>query len=77
MIYPEGTVTKHPDSLPMEGKTGAVRLSLMSGVPVTPMASWGGQAVWQKSGKGLAEVRPADLGQGRASRSTSASGPPR
>ena len=52
MIYPEGTVTKQPDSLPMEGKTGAVRLSLMSGVPITPMASWGGQAVWQKSGKG-------------------------
>jgi 1-acyl-sn-glycerol-3-phosphate acyltransferase len=52
VIYPEGTVTKQPDSLPMEGKTGAVRLSLMSGVPLTPMASWGGQAVWQKSGKG-------------------------
>jgi 1-acyl-sn-glycerol-3-phosphate acyltransferase len=52
VIYPEGTVTKQPDSLPMEGKTGVVRLSLMSGVPVTPMASWGGQAVWQKSGKG-------------------------
>jgi len=52
VIYPEGTVTKHPDSLPMDGKTGTVRLSLMSGVPVTPMASWGGQAVWQKSGKG-------------------------
>ena len=52
VIYPEGTVTKSPDSLPMEGKTGAVRLSLMSGVPITPMASWGGQAVWQKSGKG-------------------------
>jgi 1-acyl-sn-glycerol-3-phosphate acyltransferase len=45
-------VTKHPDSLPMQGKTGTVRLSLTSGVPVTPMASWGGQAVWQKSGKG-------------------------
>ena len=33
MIYPEGTVTKHPDSLPIDGKTGTVRLSLMSGVP--------------------------------------------
>jgi 1-acyl-sn-glycerol-3-phosphate acyltransferase len=52
VIYPEGTVTKHADSLPMEAKTGTVRLSLMSGVPITPMASWGGQAVWQKSGKG-------------------------
>lgn len=52
VIYPEGTVTKNPDSLPMQGKTGAVRLSLASGVPITPMASWGSQAVWQKSGRG-------------------------
>jgi 1-acyl-sn-glycerol-3-phosphate acyltransferase len=52
VIYPEGSVTKNPDFLPMRGKTGAVRLSLMSGVPITPLASWGGQAVWQKSGRG-------------------------
>jgi 1-acyl-sn-glycerol-3-phosphate acyltransferase len=52
VIYPEGTVTKRPDHLPMEGKTGAVRLSLATGVPITPMASWGSQAIWQKSGKG-------------------------
>lgn len=52
LIYPEGTVTKRPDHLPMDGKTGAVRLSLASGVPITPMASWGSQAIWQKSGKG-------------------------
>jgi 1-acyl-sn-glycerol-3-phosphate acyltransferase len=52
VIYPEGTVTSRPDHLPMEGKTGAVRLSLMSGVPITPLASWGSQAVWQKSGRG-------------------------
>lgn len=52
VIYPEGTVTKRPDHLPMEGKTGAVRLSLATGVPLTPMASWGSQAIWQKSGKG-------------------------
>jgi 1-acyl-sn-glycerol-3-phosphate acyltransferase len=52
VIYPEGTVTKRPDHLPMEAKTGAVRLSLASGVPITPLASWGSQAVWQKSGRG-------------------------
>lgn len=52
VIYPEGTVTKREDHFPMEGRTGAVRLSLMSGVPITPMASWGSQGVWQKSGKG-------------------------
>jgi 1-acyl-sn-glycerol-3-phosphate acyltransferase len=59
VIYPEGTVTSNPDSSPMAGKTGAVRLSLASGVPIVPMASWGSQAVWQKSGRGsLAFGRP-------------------
>ena len=52
VIYPEGTVTKREDHRPMEGKTGTVRLSLASGVPIVPLASWGSQAVWQKSGKG-------------------------
>jgi 1-acyl-sn-glycerol-3-phosphate acyltransferase len=52
VIYPEGTVTDDPGSLPMRGKTGTVRLSLMSGVPITPLASWGSQTVWQKSGRG-------------------------
>lgn len=52
VIYPEGTVTSRTDGLPMEGKTGTVRLSLTTGVPVIPMASWGSQGVWQKSGKG-------------------------
>ena len=51
VVYPEGTVTKRPDGLPMDGKTGTVRLSLRTGVPITPMASWGSQAVWQKSGR--------------------------
>jgi 1-acyl-sn-glycerol-3-phosphate acyltransferase len=27
-------------------------VSLATGVPVIPMASWGSQSVWQKSGKG-------------------------
>jgi 1-acyl-sn-glycerol-3-phosphate acyltransferase len=52
VIYPEGTVTTRPDHLPMRAKTGAIRLSLASGVPITPMASWGSAAVWQKSGRG-------------------------
>jgi 1-acyl-sn-glycerol-3-phosphate acyltransferase len=52
LVYPEGTVTNRVDSLPMGGKTGTVRLSLASGVPIIPMASWGSQPVWQKSGKG-------------------------
>ena len=57
VIYPEGTVTRRADGLPMQGKTGTVRLSLASGVPVTPMASWGSAAVWQKSGKGSIKPR--------------------
>jgi 1-acyl-sn-glycerol-3-phosphate acyltransferase len=52
VIYPEGTVTKRPDHMPMDGKTGTVRLSLTTGVPIIPVASWGSHAVWQKSGKG-------------------------
>jgi 1-acyl-sn-glycerol-3-phosphate acyltransferase len=52
VVYPEGTVTKREDWLPMEGKTGVVRLAVATGLPITPMASWGSQAVWQKSGKG-------------------------
>jgi 1-acyl-sn-glycerol-3-phosphate acyltransferase len=52
VIYPEGTVTSRADHLPMEGRTGTVRLSLSSGVPIIPLASWGSQAVWQKSGRG-------------------------
>ena len=59
VIYPEATVTKDPDSLPMQAKTGAVRLSRLSGVPIIPFASWGAQRVWQKSGRGsLAFGRP-------------------
>jgi 1-acyl-sn-glycerol-3-phosphate acyltransferase len=59
VVYPEGTVTRNPDSSPMAGKTGAVRLALSTGAPIVPMASWGSQAVWQKSGRGsLAFGRP-------------------
>ena len=56
VIYPEGTVTKRPDHLPMDGKTGAVRLSLATGVPITPMVSWG--------------PRPSGRSPGRAASST-------
>lgn len=52
VIYPEGTVTTREDHRPMRGKTGTVRLSLATGVPITPMVSWGSHDVWQKSGKG-------------------------
>lgn len=57
VVYPEGTVTKRPDGLPMEGRTGVIRLALATGVPVTPMASWGSAPVWQKSGRGSLKPR--------------------
>jgi len=56
LVYPEGTVTKRADGLPMEGKTGTVRLALAAGVPIVPMVSWGSAPVWQKSGPG--SLRP-------------------
>jgi 1-acyl-sn-glycerol-3-phosphate acyltransferase len=40
-VFPEGTLTRDPDSWPMRGKTGAVRLALDSGVPVYPVGQWG------------------------------------
>jgi 1-acyl-sn-glycerol-3-phosphate acyltransferase len=41
LIYPEGTVTRRADGLPMEGK----------------MVSWGSAPVWQKSGPGSLRPR--------------------
>jgi 1-acyl-sn-glycerol-3-phosphate acyltransferase len=52
VVYPEGTVTRRDDGLPMEGKTGLVRIALRTGAPIVPMASWGSRAVWQKTGRG-------------------------
>ncbi|HSJ51103.1 MAG TPA: lysophospholipid acyltransferase family protein [Actinomycetota bacterium] len=52
VIYPEGTTTtNNPDFSPGRGKTGAVRLSLRTGVPILPVATWGGQYVWRSSGR--------------------------
>jgi 1-acyl-sn-glycerol-3-phosphate acyltransferase len=66
VVYPEGTVTRNPDFTPMRGKTGAVRLALATSTPIVPMASWGSQAVWQKSGRGsLRFGRPIWIKAGR------------
>ena len=52
VIYPEGTTTTtHEDFSPRRGKTGAVRLSVATGVPILPVATWGGQFVWRRSGR--------------------------
>jgi 1-acyl-sn-glycerol-3-phosphate acyltransferase len=45
IIYPEGTCTKDPDLWPMQGKTGAARLALVTGAPVIPIAQWGAQEI--------------------------------
>ncbi|MET0716326.1 MAG: lysophospholipid acyltransferase family protein [Mycetocola sp.] len=41
VIYPEGSLTRDPDLWPMRGKTGAVRVALTNGIPITPIAHWG------------------------------------
>jgi len=67
VVYPEGTVTTREDGLPMVGKTGIVRLALATGVPITPMVSWGSAPVWQKSGPGsLKPGRPVWVSVGDA-----------
>lgn len=76
VVYPEGTtVTSAPDHSPGRGRTGIVRLSRMTGVPVLPVATWGGQYVWRQSGRQslafgrpiwLLAGEPMDLGAGEA-----------
>jgi 1-acyl-sn-glycerol-3-phosphate acyltransferase len=60
VIYPEGTTTTtNEDFSPGRGRTGAVRLSVATGIPILPIATWGGQFVWRKSGRqSLAFGRP-------------------
>jgi 1-acyl-sn-glycerol-3-phosphate acyltransferase len=43
VIYPEGTTTKDPTLWPMQGKTGAARLAMLTGAPVVPIGQWGAQ----------------------------------
>lgn len=50
VVYPESTTTRNDDFSPMQGKTGVARLALASGVPVIPLAVWGTQYVWKRSG---------------------------
>ena len=51
IVYPEATLTTNPDHSPMQGKTGIARLTLSASVPVVPIAVWGSQHVWQRSGR--------------------------
>jgi len=45
VVYPEGTITRDPDSWPMVGKSGAARIALATGCPVIPVGQWGAQAL--------------------------------
>lgn len=60
VVYPEGTTTTtSADFSPGRGKTGAIRLAFATGVPILPVATWGGQYVWRKEGRqSLAFGRP-------------------
>jgi 1-acyl-sn-glycerol-3-phosphate acyltransferase len=42
IFFPEGTCTRDPDLWPMAAKTGVARIALATGVPVIPVAIWGG-----------------------------------
>jgi 1-acyl-sn-glycerol-3-phosphate acyltransferase len=65
MIYPEATITRNPDSTPMQGKTGVARIALASGAPVVPVAVWGSQHVAPKEGtRSLSFGRPIWLKAG-------------
>lgn len=48
VIFPEGTTTTNLDLSPGKPKSGVARLALVSGAPVIPCATWGGQWVWTK-----------------------------
>lgn len=45
VMYPEGTITRDPGVWPMTGKTGAVRVALLTGAPLIPVAQWGANKV--------------------------------
>jgi len=56
IIYPEGTTTKQPDLWPMQGKTGAARLWLMTGAPVVPVVMWGPERLFDPRSQKLRPV---------------------
>lgn len=51
-IYPEGTVTKDPDSWPMRPRPGVAKLALAGDFPVIPVAHWGTNHVYTSYGSG-------------------------
>ncbi|MBI4260821.1 MAG: 1-acyl-sn-glycerol-3-phosphate acyltransferase [Actinobacteria bacterium] len=57
-IFPEGRVADEA-GLPERGRKGVARLALAAGVPVVPVAVWGTQVRWPKTGFTLeGPIRP-------------------
>ncbi len=56
-IFPEATISR--SFVLKDFKTGAARLASSAGVPLIPMATWGGQRIWTKD-------RRLDVSRGRA-----------
>ncbi|TRZ86094.1 MAG: 1-acyl-sn-glycerol-3-phosphate acyltransferase [Streptomycetaceae bacterium] len=44
-VFPEGTLTRDENFWPMRGKSGVVKLALLTGAPVIPCAQWGPERV--------------------------------
>jgi len=52
-VYPEGTLTRDPNTWPMRAKTGIARLAIITQVSVVPCAQWGAQELLPTYGKRL------------------------
>lgn len=52
VIYPEGTVTKDPDTWPMRPRPGVAALALSGDFPVIPVAHWGTNHIYSSYGPG-------------------------
>lgn len=65
-LYPEGTITRDPDIWPMVARTGAVRLALLSGAPVVPVAQWGAHRLVDSYRTGRIRLLPPAQSQVRA-----------
>ena len=58
VVYPEGSLTRDPDLWPMRGKTGAVRIALTHGIPITPVAHWGTDKVMARYSRKISFFPP-------------------
>lgn len=58
LIFPEGTISRDDQLWPMTAKTGAARISLATGMPVVPAATWGGQRSLPAYGRGQRKLFP-------------------